>query len=418
MENIKKYNGKREKHWNVVAVCCGLAGATIGISVNTSGVFYTPVSENLGILRGVFSMHMTFFTLVLAIGSLFVPRIMKIIPYKGILITSVSVAAAATAMMGMTRNITMFYILGSVRGLFTAMFSVVPISIIINRWFIRKNGLAMSIVFSFSGIVGVFISPFLALIIEKYGWETGYLVKAGILLTLAFPAMIYKFKVSPLEEGLKPYGENIQEEGTVEIDKYLKTEETRPHGGLTFISMLMFSIFICFLTGVPQHFPGYSASLGYKESLGAILLSAGMTGNIISKLAVGIMSDRIGAVKATSVLLISNLTGIIILIVLTSFPYLVIGAFLFGSCYGISAVSLSLLTRYFFGMEKYIRLFPVITFVSNVGSAAALSIVGFIYDFSGSYMPGFILSLGIIGISMIFLGISVLEKKKAEINDV
>ncbi len=417
MENIKKYNRKSEKHWNVVAVCCGLAGATIGISVNTSGVFYTPVSENLGILRGVFSMHMTFFTLVLAIGSLFVPRIMKIIPYKGILITSVSVAAAATAMMGMTRNITMFYILGSVRGLFTAMFSVVPISIIINRWFIRKNGLAMSIVFSFSGIVGVFISPFLALIIEKYGWEIGYLVKAGILFTLAFPAMIYKFKVSPLEEGLKPYGENIQEEGTVEIDKYLKTEETRPHGGLTFISMLMFSIFICFLTGVPQHFPGYSASLGYKESLGAILLSAGMTGNIISKLAVGIMSDRIGAVKATSVLLISNLTGIIILIVLTSFPYLVIGAFLFGSCYGISAVSLSLLTRYFFGMERYIRLFPVITFVSNVGSAAALSIVGFIYDFSGSYMPGFILSLGIIGISMIFLGISVLEKKKAEVND-
>ena len=417
MENIKKYNRKSEKHWNVVAVCCGLAGATIGISVNTSGVFYTPVSENLGILRGVFSMHMTFFTLVLAIGSLFVPRIMKIIPYKGILITSVSVAAAATAMMGMTRNITMFYILGSVRGLFTAMFSVVPISIIINRWFIRKNGLAMSIVFSFSGIVGVFISPFLALIIEKYGWEIGYLVKAGILFTLAFPAMIYKFKVSPLEEGLKPYGENIQEEGTVETYKYLKTEETRPHGGLTFISMLMFSIFICFLTGVPQHFPGYSASLGYKESLGAILLSAGMTGNIISKLAVGIMSDRIGAVKATSVLLISNLTGIIILIVLTSFPYLVIGAFLFGSCYGISAVSLSLLTRYFFGMERYIRLFPVITFVSNVGSAAALSIVGFIYDFSGSYMPGFILSLGIIGISMIFLGISVLEKKKAEVND-
>ena len=417
MENIKKYNRKSEKHWNVVAVCCGLAGATIGISVNTSGVFYTPVSENLGILRGIFSMHMTFFTLVLAIGSLFVPRIMKIIPYKVILVVSVSVAAAATAMMGMTRNVTMFYMLGSVRGLFTAMFSVVPISIIINRWFIRKNGLAMSIVFSFSGIVGVFISPFLALIIEKYGWETGYLVKAGILLTLAFPAMIYKFKVSPLEEGLKPYGENIQEEGTVETYKYLKTEETRPHGGLTFISMLMFSIFICFLTGVPQHFPGYSASLGYKESLGAILLSAGMTGNIISKLAVGIMSDRIGAVKATSVLLISNLTGIIILIVLTSFPYLVIGAFLFGSCYGISAVSLSLLTRYFFGMEKYIRLFPVITFVSNVGSAAALSIVGFIYDFSGSYMPGFILSLGIIGISMIFLGISVLEKKKAEVND-
>ena len=48
-----------KKHWSVLIYCCGLAAASIGISINSSGVFYTPVSKSLHILRGTFSMHMT-----------------------------------------------------------------------------------------------------------------------------------------------------------------------------------------------------------------------------------------------------------------------------------------------------------------------------------------------------------------------
>ena len=41
-----------KKHWLVLVCCCGLAAASIGISINSSGVFYTPVSKNLHMLRG------------------------------------------------------------------------------------------------------------------------------------------------------------------------------------------------------------------------------------------------------------------------------------------------------------------------------------------------------------------------------
>ncbi|MEI3385134.1 MAG: hypothetical protein V8R62_05730 [Faecalibacillus intestinalis] len=57
--------------------CCGLAAASIGISINSSGVFYTPVSKSLHILRGTFSMHMTLFSLATAIISLFVQKSIK-----------------------------------------------------------------------------------------------------------------------------------------------------------------------------------------------------------------------------------------------------------------------------------------------------------------------------------------------------
>ena len=410
---IEKINNK-EKHWNIVIICCGLAGAAIGISFNTSGVFYNPVSKNLNILKGVFSFHMTIFTLVMAFSSLLIPKMVKIISYKKILIVGVIMSTISTAMMGMVKSVSLFYILGAVRGFSTSMYSNVPISIIINRWFIKKNGLAMSIVFSCSGLIGVFISPLLAKCIEIWGWQIGYVIKSIILFMLCLPAIIYPFKINPIEEGLQPYEDDSYENNSTKIleNKNNKKEEKIFYSKITFINMIFFSIFICFLTGVPQHFSGYSVSLGYSESIGAIILSSGMMGNIISKLLVGILSDKIGPIRATSVLILSILTGIILLFLGNKFMFLIIGAFLFGACYGIAAVSISLLTSYFFGVEKYMSVFPITSFIANVGSALSISIIGFIYDFTKSYKLAFLLSGVMVGVSLIFISIAICDRKK------
>ena len=72
------------KHWIVLAVLCGLAASSIGISINSSGVFYTPVAEALGLYRGSFSLHMTIFSMVTAQSAFFIPKIMERFSYKRI----------------------------------------------------------------------------------------------------------------------------------------------------------------------------------------------------------------------------------------------------------------------------------------------------------------------------------------------
>ena len=94
---------KSSKHWLVLIVCCGLAASSIGVSINSSGVFYTPVSTSLGIMRGTFSMHMTIFSLTTAIGALFIPRIMNKVSYKLLLTISVVIAVVATGLMAVTK---------------------------------------------------------------------------------------------------------------------------------------------------------------------------------------------------------------------------------------------------------------------------------------------------------------------------
>ena len=102
---------KSSKHWLVLIVCCGLAASSIGVSINSSGVFYTPVSTSLGIMRGTFSMHMTIFSLTTAIGALFIPRIMNKVSYKLLLTISVVIAVVATGLMAVTKSIPGFYLL-------------------------------------------------------------------------------------------------------------------------------------------------------------------------------------------------------------------------------------------------------------------------------------------------------------------
>lgn len=400
---------KNKKHWIVLAVCCGLAASSIGVSINSSGVFYTPVSESLHIMRGTFSMHMTIFSLATAFGALFIPRIMKRVEYKILLTGSVLIAVFTTGLMASASSVPVFYILGALRGLSTSMFSIVPLTIIINNWFIKKHGFATSLVFGFSGLAGSICSPILASCIETMGWQMGYIIKAGIILVLCLPAVLYAFHVNPKKDGLEAYGFEESEENNVEIKSGKFSFTT-----IAFVSFFIFGLLCSCITSVTQHLPGYGSSIGYSATIGAMLLSAGMVGNIVSKLIIGVLSDHLGSIKATIVMLIANTLGVIFLMMGSTSWLLLLGAFLFGSCYSIGAVALPLLTKHFFGMENYAKAFPIISFASNVGAAISLSMVGYIYDIFGSYMYAFIIALGMIVICVATLSITIYTRKKEQ----
>lgn len=401
------------KPWCVLAVCCGLAASSIGISINSSGVFYTSVAESLGIMRGTFAMHMTIFSIVTAITSLIVPKLMNKFSYKLILIISVFSAVVSTAMMAKANSIQIFYLLGGIRGFSTGLFSIVPLTIIVNGWFEKNHGLATSIVFGFSGLAGAISSPILSKCIELFGWETGYIVKAAIILVLCLPAIIYPFALSAKDEGLNPYGYEEDKEKIKEINK----DKVFNFITIAFICFCILAFINTTITGVTQHLPGYTQSIGYSTSLGAMLLSAAMCGNVISKLIIGVMSDKVGEIKASITMMIANIVGIVLLMTSQISIVLLVGAFLFGSIYSVGAVGLPLLTKYFFGANNYSRVFPIISFLSNFGAAFALSVIGYIYDFTNSYRYAFILGIGINIICLVLITIVIKENKKSKVFD-
>ncbi|WP_238386411.1 MFS transporter [Streptococcus sp. S784/96/1] len=386
------------KAWTVLAVLCGLAAAAIGVSINTSGVFYTVVSEDLGMLRGAFAFHMTIFSLVTAISALFVPNLLSRYPLKLVLTFSVVMAVLGTALMAISSHLWQFYILGAIRGFSTGMFSIVTITLIINQWFKEKNGLATSIALGFSGLVGTVFSPIFSGVIVHIGWRGAYGFEALLIGLLCLPAILYPFTMTPEDEGSETYGKQ-----SLKNDQVIMSQDKNPSTGLLLGALLVFASLIGFMSSMTQHLPGYAASVGLSVTLGASLLSMGMLGNIISKLVIGALSDRFGSLKATTVLLALALLGNLLLMQTQLTVFLLLAAFLFGSCYGLGSVSLALVTRDIFGDEAYGKRFPIISFAGNLGAALAFSIIGYIYDFTGSYFPTLIVLVVFLLISTISL---------------
>ena len=372
------------RHWATLAACCGIAASSIGMLTNSAGVFYSPVAAALGVGRGAFALHTSLCTLLAGFLSPVAARLMKKFPIRLLLTIGILFSCGSTALMSVTHSIWGFYVLGLAKGIGFAFCTLMPITTIIGNWFEARRGMATGIALAFSGLGGAIFSPMLTSLIQSVGWEKAYLLSAVISVVLALPGLL-TLHPTPAEIGLAPNGGRPrplrQESG--------KAGKTAPKvnvigPALWFLCFL--TLFNTAITGIAQHFPGISESWGMASQVGAAMISAGMVGNIVSKLLIGVLSDKIGPFAACRTMMCTNLAALTILLLVAprASAVALAAAFFYGAVYSVSATGLPLLTRRLFG-ENYASAFSVVTLFTNPGSAFALTIVGLIYDLTGGY---------------------------------
>jgi Sugar phosphate permease len=374
----------KKKYGIVIFALAGLAAASIGICQNTPGVFYTSVSKDLNVMRGTFAFHATFSMLAIAVTSLFLPKIMKKISFRKMIMIGSCLMIISTIGMSAATNVLQFYLLAVFRGIGASLCANVPITILINRWFFKSNGTATSIALSFSGIAGAVCSPLLAWCIEHAGWQNGYLLQAGMILLFVLPAMTLPFSDDPNKEGLLPYGGHSSTSSP-----QIHSKQIFCFTSTAFFALSLFCLLHTSITGISQHLSGMAVNAGMTTETGSLLLSAAMIGNIFTKLLIGILSDHIGPIKSSILMIIANAISMLLLYLgLTTGTFLMtlMGSFLFGSVYSVGAVGIALITKSLFGGERFSLIYPKISFLVSVGSSLSLPLIGYVYDFTGSYL--------------------------------
>ena len=77
---------------------------------------------------------------------------------------------------------------------------------------------------------------------------------------------------------------------------------------------------------------------------------------------------------------------------------------LMGLAFSLTTVVPALVTKDIFGPEKYRTIFPFSTLVGTIANASAASLIGFLYDATGSYRSAILILIGLLcGIVVLLL---------------
>ena len=358
----------------IVIALCGLAASGVGLLMNVSGLFFTPIAEELGLMKGTVSMTLTVGNICFSIGGLLCPKVIAKYRMKLVLIFATSMMAGGTALLSICNSIVLMYIFHALRGLAAGLAGFVFITLVINQWIHKNVGFITSITMGFSGLAGALFSPIVSAVIQSSGWRMAYLLVAAMIVLLNLPAIFF---VPPMSVRTREKDE--------EDDTGKKKTKTRSYSVIMVVIVAVYSACACGAAALAQHFPGIVSERNLPVAVGATMLSISMVMNTGGKMILGILVDKIGAKRSLPLFSILVMLSLLLLMfVPVSFAMYAAAAF-YGLCFAMSTVGVVSMTRDRFGMENYADTYPKISLCGSASNAIFTAVIGFLYDASGSY---------------------------------
>lgn len=382
--------------WRILVGCCFLQAGALGLVLNSAGVFFSPICQELGFAQGGIAAYLTCYSWATCIGMLLVARFFPRIDTRISMSVSAALVIVALGAMSTYHELWQWYVSGVIFGLAGSFLFIVPAPILIANWFSKKTGMATGIAMAFSGIGAAVFSPLLTWLIGIMGWRSTYLIAAGIMAAMVLPFTLFVFRFSPEKFGMKPYGweEGLSTNDTKDLEK----------GGVPLRRALPTLAFVCLfvLAGLSScfgaynnQFPNFALTIGETTMFGATLISVAMVGNISSKIIMGFVSDVIG-VFSTTIIQIALIAASMVLFALSANPIvLYAAAFLYGFQSNIVSVSIPMLIKEVFGAKNYTEIFSFIRIGTGIIGGIGITFVASSYDVFGAYTVAFYAGVGI-----------------------
>ncbi len=212
-----------------------------------------------------------------------------------------------------------------------------PLVADISLWFQRRRGLAVAIVASGNYVAGTIWPPLLTQGIEEFGWRQAHVGIGIAAMCLMVPLALLLRRRAPVDDDITLAG--------------LGTLPTVPRLSPRALQALLVlaGLACCLAMSMPQvHIVAYCGDLGYGVARGAEMLSLMLGFGVVSRLASGLIADKIGGVG--TLILGSTLQCLALLLYLPfdGLASLYIVSALFGLSQGGIVPSYALIVREYF----------------------------------------------------------------------
>lgn len=398
---------KKEKlfyGWRVVIGCMILMGVVVPISIPLSTMYLVPITEEFGVSRSAF---LIINTLMQSLGIFLSPSIAKLMSkgeIKKYQIIGIIGFALSYASHSFAPNIFFLYITGILQGFFFLMVTVIPMNMLIAKWFVAKRALAISVGFMGIGVGGFFFSHIVGTLLEQFGWRTTYQLVALIVLVIALPATIFLIQDSPEEKSLQPLGvENGVNETKKSLDNQYVSFTAKEALKQPFFIILLVGLFLAHFVqaGSSTHFaPAISQfhDMSHQTTIMSIFLITGVVGKLI----MGWVVERFGIAKSILFGGLCLTICMLFLLQLQILPIAYLMAITFGLGSGLGPVVPPVLLSKIFAPEQYPEAFGIASSAIQVGLSTGGLAIAFLHDISGSYQLAWQVFL-VLGIGMLVL---------------
>jgi predicted MFS family arabinose efflux permease len=347
------------------------------INIFAAGVFIGPITQELGIGRGVMSSAVGLSSVMTALTIPFLGRLIDRFSVRPILLISIVAFALATAALSQLQPFLLFPLF-AVSGICGAAQTATPYSKVVVGWFDRERGLALGIMLVGVGLGGVLTPQLAGFLVAHFGWRMAYAGMGVAIILIAFvPTAIF-----------------IRER-----HRTSSRGEAMQLPGLTFAEAISCSWQFCFLmiafflvsvgvNGIIIHVVPLLTDRGMSASAATAILSVSGIAGMVSRVICGYLMDKIYAPYVGIGFFLLPLMGVALFASGLDGYAPLLGMICVGAGLGAEIDLMSFLIARYFGLRAFGALHGLIFSAFLLGQAGGAGVMGWSVQLLGSYLPG------------------------------
>jgi MFS family permease len=379
----------RNRWWVVFATVCALVVGAGPINVFTFGVFLKPITESLGVGRGVFSSALTLHGVIAAVALPVIGWLVDRWGARRILLPGIFVYALATASYALIQAspLVLTFLIFAATGFFGGVGSPIPYAAVIAKWFDRQRGLALGIGMAGVGL-GVALMPQLAaVLIGAVGWRFAYVGLALAIVLLAYPPVVLFLREPP---SFAARAQRRQDPAIAVMAPGADIGEAL-RAWLFWGLSTAFVLDVIAINGTLTHIVPLLTDRGVPLQAATATLSGSGLALILGRILSGWCLDRLWGPYVAIAFFVLPMIGIASLASGAGGPAPFLGAIGCGLGIGAEIDLMAFFTSRYFGLRNYAKLYGIMfgIFALGVGVGPALS--GTSFDHFHSYTPALVI---------------------------
>lgn len=386
--------------WYIVAVGFLSNVASSFALASTLSIFLKPLTAELGVSRGVFSLLRSGEGII---GACLAPLVGLLVDRHG----GARLMAIGTVLVGVgylfLGHIDTFAQFVLIRlALITvgdALMGSSIVNIVIAQWFVRQRGRAMAFSSMGVGFAKVCMPVVGAWLIVTLGWrQTWMTFGLGAIVLGVAPALLF-IRKSPEDMGLQPDGDSAtvvagQSPGTLSKiispvapinDDIVWAPREALRTSAFWLLAITFGIASIGVTGLNLHIYSYVTDVGYSAVVAGSVMSVIASMQLASPLAWGFLTERIDARYAAMFRFVVQGIGLGLAVLSGNPICLYFGFFLYGIGLGGNMVLPDILWASYFGRRSLGKIRGMGILISQVLAAVGPPFFGFLFDMTGGY---------------------------------